>query len=135
MTQTIDINALAAAKILKKDPPRAEARVKIRVNCRTEGHVLCGEMLRAGDQTIEVYEGDVRAFVDAVETADLSGAKARLARYEAAIASKRAGKPVADTAIPRFPLSLEAVFRELEGRDIQPLVSVERVEERRPAKG
>lgn len=131
----VDINALAAAKILRQDPPRNEARVKLRVVSRAEGHALCGRVLSAGEQAVEVYESDVRAFTDAVETADLSGAKSRLSRYEAAIASKRAGKPVADTALPRYPLSLEAVFREIEGRDILPLVSVERVEEKRPAKG
>ena len=133
--QSVDINALAAARILKQDPPRAEARIKLRVHCRSEGHVLAGQTLRAGEQTIEVYESDMRAFVDAVETAYLSAAKARVARYESAIESKRLGKPIADTALPRYPLSLEAVFRELEGRDILPLVSVERVEEKRPAKG
>lgn len=135
MSATVDINQLAAAKLLRQDPPRAEGRVKLRVTSRCDGQVLCGIRLSVGDQVVEVYESDARAFTDAVETADLAHARDRLARYERAIADKASGKPVADTAIPRFPLSLEAVFRELEGRDMRPLVSVERADEKRPAKG
>lgn len=130
MSTAIDINTLAAAKILKKDPPRAEERVKLRVVSRSEGHVIAGHVLSAGEQTVEVYESDVRLFTDSVERKDLGAAKERQARYAQAIEDKAAGKPVADTAFPRYPLSLEAVFREIEGRDLLPLISAKRFEEK-----
>lgn len=131
MIGAVDVNALAAAKILRQDPPRSEARVSLTVASRAEGHVIAGVYLRAGEQTVEVYESDVRAFEAAVETEDLAPIRKRHAAYQKAIDDKAAGRPVADTSLPRYPLSLEAVFRELTGRDMQPLTSVRRADEKR----
>lgn len=137
MIGAVDVNAIAAAKILRQDPPRSEARVSLTVTSRAEGHVIAGVYLRAGEQTIEVYESDVRAFEAAVETDGLGDVQKRHALYQKALDDKAAGRPVADTALPRYPLSLEAVFREIKGRDMLPLTSVRRADEQRtkPAKG
>ena len=132
---SVDLNTLAAAKILGMAPPRNEPKVKLRVVSRTHNHVICGVLLGAGEQMVDVYESDVQLFESAVERADMSQTKARVARYESALADKRSGKPIADTSLPRYPLSTEAVFREIEGRDMLPLLRVDRIDDRQPQKG
>lgn len=130
-----DLGQYAIAKALRVDPPRAEPKIKLRVSSRSEGHVVAGVRLTAGDQTVEVYESDEALFRAEVETEDLSLSKARLAAYTDAVARKAKGEPIPDVALPRFRPSLEMAFREIHMRDMRPLTRVERLDERAPQKG
>ncbi len=74
MTSTAITHAAVAA-LLRKDPPRInprtgeeEKRVRLRVECASEGVVCDGGLLNVGTHYVEVYESQVKTMMDLVET-------------------------------------------------------------------
>lgn len=124
---TPDFNAVAAARLMRTDPPRNEPRVSITVEARGY-HAICGHALVPGKQTLDVYASDVAAFEREIETADLGPSKRRLAQLDA-IAS--GSDTAAKSRLPSWPLSIEAVFNDVEMRGIRPLISVTRNDDKR----
>ncbi len=116
----------AIAKALRVDLPRDEPKVKIRVVSRSDGHVIAAKILSAGENVIDVHASDVALFEREVETASMDAAKRRLAMIES-------GELPADLR-PTTLVSLEGAFRQTEGRDMRPLVSVTRVEPQQSTK-
>jgi hypothetical protein len=127
------LNELAAARMLRRDPPRSEPKVSIVVESRGY-HAICGHALVPGKQTIEVYASDVDAFRAEVEDADLGPSKRRLAQLEELAARASKGETVAAGRLPAWPLSLEAVFNDVEMRGIRPLLSVKRLDDKTDSK-
>jgi hypothetical protein len=123
------------ARALSPQAARNEPKVRLAVESITSNHVIGSFLVTEGASVIDVWESEVGLFLAEVEDAALvRAAEQRLAAYEAMIRRKRAGEHVPDTSLPRYPLSLPAVFRELHGRDIRPLRRVERVEDRQQQK-
>lgn len=124
------------AKALSSPAVRNEPKVRMAVESTTENHVVGSFLVPSGTSTIDVWESEVDAFARQVEdVAAIRAAEQRLAMYEAVVARKKRGEAVPDTALPKFPLSLPAVFTELHGRDMRPLRRAERIDDRQPAKG
>jgi hypothetical protein len=117
----MDLGQYAIAKALRVDPPRDEPKVKIRVVSRSDGHVIAAKILSVGENVLDVYASDVALFEREIETASMEPAKKRLAMIES-------GELPADLR-PTTLISLEGAFRQTEGRDMRPLVSVSRVEQ------
>lgn len=118
---TIDLNTIMAARLARRDVPRNEKRVRVTVDCRCDKWAICGVVLDAGEQTIELYESDVAELKRWVEN-DHEGlrlAKADHDRHLAEVA-ENGGKY---TSRPYRP-SFEASFRHMTGRDLLPLRSV-----------
>lgn len=124
------------AKALSSPAVRNEPKVRMAVESTTENHVIGSFLVPSGASTLEVWESEVDAFTREVEdVAAIRAAEQRLAMYEAVIARKKRGEAVPDTSLPRFPLSLPAVFLELHGRSMRPLRRAERIDDRQPQKG
>jgi hypothetical protein len=130
---TVSLNELAAARMMRRDPPRSEPKVPIVVESRGY-HAICGHALSPGKQTLEVYASDVDAFRAEVEDADLAPSKRRLAQLEDLAARAAKGETVAAGRLPPWPLSLEAVFNDVEMRGIRPLISVKRADDKTDSK-
>lgn len=103
---------------------RPGRRVKLRVNSRgflVEG----GKSIVPGEQVIDdVHIDDVKLFESLVEKATgehFRAAESRLAALNEEYSRDRR----------RFPPSLEQAFREVHGRDIKPLVSVQVIDDKR----
>ena len=77
-------------------------------------------MLRAGENDVEVYASDVALFEREVERTSWDGARKRLGLIES--------KSLPADQMPKGIASLESSFRQIEGRDPLPLVSVTRIE-------
>jgi hypothetical protein len=125
------------ARQLRIDPPRNEPKVSIEVKSRSVNHNIAGHIVPQ-DGVLEVYESDVARFMAEVEERDkLSRAEERMRQYEDALAAKARGESVSDVSLPRGMLSLPAVFREVNTRDMRPLVSVKRLDadKRQSARG
>jgi hypothetical protein len=128
----MDLNAAVAAKLLRIDPPRNEPKVTIRVQSRTVNHCIAGYIVPHQDGELSVYESDVRAFeLEVEEPARIAKAEERLREYEDAIAAKARGEIVPDVSLPKGTPSLASCFREVNRRDMRPLISVRRTDEKR----
>lgn len=131
---SVTLADIAMARQLRVDPPRNEPKVTIEVKSRSINHCIAGHVVPL-DGTLEVYESDVARFEAEVEDrAKLAAAETRVRQYEEAIAAKARGESVSDVSLPRGLLSLPAVFREVNLRDMRALVSVRRVEPKGEAK-
>lgn len=118
---TIDLNTIMAARLARRDVPRNEKRVRVVVDSRADKWAICGVVLDAGKQTIELYEGDVAELERWVEHdgEGLRLAKADHDRHLAEVA-ENGGKYTNRAYRPSF----EASFRHMTGRDLLPLRSV-----------
>lgn len=125
---TPTLTDIATARALRIDPPRNEAKVRIRVSSRSDGHIIAGHRLGLGENTIEVYASDVAAFEREVETRDCAPVREKLAFFDDLRARKLKGEQIADDLLPRFDPSFPAAFRTIYGRDPLPLDRVERIE-------
>lgn len=116
------------ARQLRIDPPRSEPKVTIEVKSRSINHCIAGHIVPM-DGTLEVYESDVPRFMAEVEDREaLSAAEVAMRQYEAASAAKERGETVPDVSIFRGLLSLPAVFRQVNRRDMRALASVKRLD-------
>ena len=131
---SVTLADIAMARQLRVDPPRNEPKVTIEVKSRSVNHCIAGHVVPL-DGMLEVYESDVPRFMAEVEEREkLARAEERMRQYEEAIAAKARGESVSDVSLPRGLLSLSAVFREVNLRDMRALVSVRRVEPKTEAK-
>lgn len=125
---SVTLADIAMARQLRIDPPRNEPKVTIEVKSRSVNHCIAGHIVPP-EGTLEVYESDVARFAAEVEDRELlARAEARMRQYEEAIAAKARGESVSDVSLPRGLLSLPAVFREVNLRDMRALVSVRRLD-------
>lgn len=134
----MSVNAQIAtiAKALHSPAVRNEPKVRVAVESTTENHVVGSLLVPYGASVLDVWESEVDAFAREVEDpAAIRAAEQRMSAYEAVIARKKRGEAVPDTSLPRFPLSLPAVFMELHGRSMKPLRRAERVDDRQSTKG
>ena len=110
--------------------------MRVRVNSRTHNHLVGRTLFSEGEQSVEVGESEVAVILAEVEDEGaVREAEARLAAYRDAVARKKAGAIVPDTAIPSYPLSLPAVFRAIHGREIKPFVAARVEQSAQPQKG
>lgn len=129
------------ARALRQSPQASEPKIRMRIESTTHNYNLGGVVVLFGVGEYDVPASEAATIDDLVEDAALvAEAKKRLARFEQALARKERGEPVADTALPRYPLSLSAVFTELHSRGMRPFVSAQRVDVQttqtsKPAKG
>lgn len=119
-----DLNQLAAAKMLRKDVPLNEPRVKVRGESTSNGVIVREHVIDQGEFEIEVYESDVAKLEALVETA--SADDLRRVQAELEYATEEAQKPEGGNPRPYLP-SFAAAFREVMKRDMRPLRFVERV--------
>jgi hypothetical protein len=134
---SVSLTDIAMARQLRIDPPRNEPKVTIEVKSRSVNHCIAGHIVPQ-DGTLEVYESDVPRFMAEVEDREaLSAAEVALRQYEAASAAKERGETVPDVSIFRGLLSLPAVFRQVNRRDMRALASVKRLDadKRQSARG
>lgn len=126
---------IAAARMLRRDPPRDEPKVKIEVVSRADGHCIAGHRLAPGKSTIEVYASDVDAFKRELMRADDPKIVAARAHYDAecdVLRRKDAGEAIADADLPRGQPSIERSFRSVHRIDMPALVSVKLLEDKAP---
>lgn len=126
---------IAAARMLRRDPPRDEPKVKIEVVSRADGHCIAGHRLAPGKNTIEVYASDVDAFrreVDPDDDPKMAAARAHFDGECDILRRKDAGEKIADADLPRGQPSLERSFRAVHRADMQPLKSVRVIDDKRP---
>jgi hypothetical protein len=126
---TIDLNTIMAARLARRDVPRDEKTVRIVVDSRVDKWAVCGRVLDAGSQTIELYESDVAELKRWVET-DLEGLRLAEEDFRAHLDEVEASGGVR-TERPYRP-SLEASFRAMRRRDMLPLRSVTVLGEDKP---
>lgn len=127
---TTSLEAVFAAKLARRDVPRNEKRVRVAIDCRCDKWAICGVVLDAGEQTVELYESDVAELKKWVEH-DHDGL--RLAEEDhAAHLAEVAGNDGKRTERSYRP-SLEASFRAMRRRDMLPLRSVTILGEDKPA--
>lgn len=125
---SVSLTDIAMARQLRIDPPRSEPKVTIEVKSRSINHCIAGHIVPM-DGTLEVYESDVPRFMAEVEDREaLSAAEVAMRQYEAASAAKERGETVPDVSIFRGLLSLPAVFRQVNRRDMRALASVKRLD-------
>lgn len=132
---SVGLSELAMARQLRIDPPRNEPKVTIAVKARSLNHCIAGHVVPV-DGELEVYASDVARFeAEVEEKSALDDAERRMRQYEEAVAAKSRGEHVPDVSLPRGLLSLPAVFREVNRRDMRALVSVRRVSEDKAKRG
>lgn len=117
----IDLTTIMAARLARRDVPRDEARIRVRVNSTSDGLVYAGHVLRCGVQEIEIYESELAPLLAMLER---EGDKLALAQadYEAHLDEIKDKK--GETSRTFYP-SLSASFRHLHRRDVLPLRLVE----------
>lgn len=118
---TVDLQTIMAARLARRDIPRDERRIRIRVLSETDGLALCGVVIWFGENVVEIYESDLAEFRKLIEN-DRQGLILAEEDYRAHLAEVEEKKGATERP---FRPSLAASFRHLRRRDPLPFRAVE----------